>query len=311
MASRGLDSSAALEASPPPRSAAWALCSSLRPRQWTKNLLVFAGLLFGRKLGEPPAIAAALAAFAIFCGLTSAAYLFNDVADRDSDRRHPLKRRRPIAAGIVSTRTAVAAAAILTVVSLGASVQLGWPFAGVALAYGVLTGVYSTVLKHLVILDVLGIATGFVLRAAAGALAVQVAISQWLFVCTILSALFISLAKRRHELLLLEGDAPSHRPILGEYSAYLLDQLMTITAGASLVAYMLYAISPETVAKFGTARLDLTIPFPMYGIFRYLYLVHRREGGGDPADLLIGDPPLIACVVLWALSVVFIIYLQP
>jgi 4-hydroxybenzoate polyprenyltransferase len=311
MTSGGLDSWAVPATSRPPWSVASGLLLSLRPHQWTKNLVVFAGLLFGRKLGDVSAALAAVSAFAIFCGLSGAAYLFNDVADRESDRRHPLKRRRPIAAGLVAVPTAIGAAVVLSIVSLGGAAMLGRPFASAALAYGLLAALYSTVLKHLVILDVLGIAIGFVLRAVAGALAVQVAISQWLFVCTILLALFISLAKRRHEIVLLADDASSHRPILGEYSAYLLDQLIAIAAGSSLIAYMLYAISPETAGKFGTARLDLTIPFPMYGIFRYLYLIHRQGGGGNPTDLLLGDFPMLACVVLWALSVVFIIYVQP
>lgn len=311
MTSGGAGGTAAVAEAPSPQGVLGSLVRSLRPHQWTKNLVVFAGLLFGRKLGDPSAVLAAVMAFAVFCGLSGAAYLFNDVADRESDRRHPLKRRRPIAAGMVPLPVAISTGAALTVASLTASLALGWPFATVALSYGLLTGLYSAVFKHIVILDVLAVAVGFVLRAAAGALAVRVAISQWLFVCTILGALFISFAKRRHEIVLLAADASSHRPILGEYSAYLLDQLIAITAGSSLIAYMLYAISPETVAKFGTARLDLTIPFPMYGIFRYLYLVHRREGGGNPTDLLLSDGPMLICVVIWALSVAVIIYGQP
>ncbi len=294
-----------------PRHMLRGLLLSLRPDQWTKNLVVFAGLLFGRKLMDASAVMAALAAFTLFCGLSSAAYLINDVLDRVSDRRHPLKSRRPIAAGLIPLPVALGTAAGLFAVSLAGAAALGGAFAGVAVGYGVLTCLYSLFLKHVVILDVLAIAVGFVIRAAAGALAVEVGISQWLFVCTILGALFISFAKRRHEIVLLGVEASSHRPILGEYSTYLLDQLISITAGSTLVAYMLYATSPETVAKFGTARLDLTIPFPMYGIFRYLYLVHQRRGGGNPTDLLVSDPPLVGCIVLWAISVALIIYGRP
>lgn len=311
MARGGLSNLAIPASSAHPRSAVSSLVLSLRPSQWTKNLVVFAGLLFGRKLGDADAILDAVAAFAIFCGLSAAAYLLNDVADRDTDSRHPLKRSRPIASGLVSVPTAVGTGVALLLVSLGGAQTLGRPFSIVATAFVVLTALYSFVLKHVVILDVLAIAIGFVLRAAAGALAVEVAISQWAFVSTISLALFISLAKRRHEIVLLAGDAPSHRPILGEYSAQLLDQLIAISAGSSLIAYMLYATSPETVAKFGTSRLDVTIPFPIYGIFRYLYLVHRREGGGNPTDLLFRDVPMLACVVLWALAVVAIIYGRP
>ena len=177
-----------------------------------------------------------------------------------------------------------------------------------AAAYVLLQILYSGPLKHIVIIDVLTIAIGFVLRAAAGAVAVHVQISHWLLVCTILLALFIGLAKRRHEIVLLAGSATSHRPILGEYSAYLLDQMIGVVTASTLIAYVFYTISPETQAKFGTPWLELTIPFPLYGIFRYLYLVHQREGGGSPADLLLTDRPLLTCVALWALAVVLIIY---
>jgi 4-hydroxybenzoate polyprenyltransferase len=178
----------------------------------------------------------------------------------------------------------------------------------VALVYLGLMILYSGPLKHMLILDVLTISIGFVLRAFAGAEAIDVVISHWLFVCTILGALFISLAKRRHELVLLAGGAANHRRILGEYSEYLLDQMMVIVACATLISYIFYTISPETVDKFGTTALELTIPFPLYGIFRYLYLVHRREGGGSPADLLLQDRPLLVCVVLWVAAAVLIIY---
>jgi 4-hydroxybenzoate polyprenyltransferase len=182
--------------------------------------------------------------------------------------------------------------------------KFGWVAAG----YLALQVLYSAKLKHIVILDVLTIAIGFVLRAVGGAFAIDVEISQWLLVCTILLALFIALAKRRHELVLLADGATGHRPILGEYSAYLLDQMISVVTASTLVAYIFYTISPETQEKFGTALLELTIPFPIYGIFRYLYLVHRREGGGSPAELLLTDRPLLSCVALWAASVAFIIY---
>jgi 4-hydroxybenzoate polyprenyltransferase len=176
------------------------------------------------------------------------------------------------------------------------------------LAYLALQTLYSGPLKHIVIIDVLTLALGFVLRAVAGAVAVNVEISHWLLVCTILLALFIALAKRRQEIVLLAGNAADHRPILGEYSAYLLDQMIVVVAASTLIAYVFYTISPETQEKFGTPWLGLTIPFPLYGIFRYLYLVHRREGGGSPADLLLTDRPLLVCVAVWALAVALIIY---
>ncbi len=292
----------------PGRSLAFNLLISLRPDQWTKNLLVFAGLLFAKRLFDAASVADATAAFAIFCMLSGAVYLVNDIADREIDRRHPIKARRPIASGALPVTVAASSAAVLLGGGLAGAFVINNKFGWVAAGYIALQVFYSTTLKHIVILDVLTIAIGFVLRAAGGAFAIDVEISQWLLVCTILLALFIALAKRRHELLLLADGATGHRPILGEYSAYLLDQMIAVVTASTLVAYIFYTISPETQGKFGTALLELTIPFPIYGIFRYLYLVHRREGGGSPAELLLTDRPLLACVALWAASVAFIIY---
>jgi 4-hydroxybenzoate polyprenyltransferase len=292
----------------PGRSLVFNLIRSLRPGQWTKNLLVFAGLLFGRRLLEPAAIIEAVTAFAVFCGLSGSVYLINDIADRETDRRHPLKARRPIASGAVSVAAASVAAATLLATSIVGAATLGRWFAAVALAYVLLQALYSGPLKHIVIIDVLTVAIGFVLRAVAGAVAVHVEISNWLLICTVLLALFLALAKRRHEIVLLAGDASTHRPILGEYSPYLLDQMIGVVTASTLIAYIFYTVSPETQAKFGTQWLGLTIPFPLYGIFRYLYLVHQREGGGSPSDLLLTDRPLLLCVALWAVSVAVIIY---
>ena len=290
------------------RPLAVSLLVSLRPSQWTKNLFVFAGLLFSLKLFEPRAIATSVGAFVIFCALSGIVYLLNDVMDRDSDRRHPTKCTRPIAAGDLSVAAALTAAALIGAIALAAAFTLSWWFGIVAAAYVGLQALYSASLKHIVILDVLTIAIGFVLRAVAGAVALDVMISHWLLVCMILLALFIALAKRRHELVLLADEAASHRPILGEYSAYLLDQMIAVVTASTLIAYIFYTISPETEQKFGTSWLGLTIPFPLYGIFRYLYLVHKRELGGSPADLLLNDRPLLACVTFWVLAVVLIIY---
>jgi 4-hydroxybenzoate polyprenyltransferase len=292
----------------PGRSLARHLLISLRPGQWSKNLVVFAGLLFGRKLFEAAAVVDAVSAFAVFCVLSGVVYLVNDIVDRRSDRQHPLKAQRPIASGVLPVSVGVAAALVLGAGGLAAAFAIGRAFAGVAATYLALQMLYSATLKHVVIIDVLTIAIGFVLRAVAGAVAVNVVISHWLLVCTILLALFIVLAKRRHEIVLLAGGAANHRPILGEYSAYLLDQMIGVVTASTLIAYVFYTISPETQEKFGTPWLGLTIPFPLYGIFRYLYLVHQREGGGSPADLLLTDRPLLACVALWALAVALIIY---
>src|SRR5262245_9376732 len=290
------------------RSVALNLLTALRPGQWTKNLLVFAGLLFGMQLLVPMAVLRALAAFAIFCALSGVVYLGNDILDRETDRRHPIKAKRPIASGALSVQAATSSAIVIGALALAASAMLGWTFTLVAVAYLVLQALYSSSLKHVVIIDVLTLSFGFVLRAVAGAVAVNVEFSHWLLVCTILLALFIALNKRRHEITLLAGDAATHRPILGEYSEYLLDQMIAVVTASTVISYIFYTISPETQEKFGTHWLGLTIPFPLYGIFRYLYLVHRREGGGSPSELLLADRPLLICVALWALTVAAIIY---
>ena len=284
-----------------------ALVRSMRPEQWTKNLLVFAGLIFGHRLFDPAAVGRSLAAFLILCAVSGVVYLINDVMDRGVDRLHPHKSRRPIASGALAPRTAVVAAVAIGAVSVAAAAWLRPEFGVVAATYLALFVAYSRIFKHVVILDVLTIAIGFVLRAAAGAIVVQVPMSNWLLVCTILGALFLGLSKRRHELTLLAEAAPEHRRILEEYNPYLLDQLIGVVTASTLVAYIIYCTSPETIAKFGTDRLVLTTPFPIYGIFRYLYLVHQK-GAGTPTDVLLTDRPLIACIVLWGLAVVAIIY---
>ena len=292
----------------PGRSGLGSLVVSLRPGQWTKNLVVFAGLLFGRRLFDAAAAAEACAGVAIFCALSGVVYLLNDVADREADRQHPLKSTRPIASGELAPGLALATAAALAVFSLALAYWLRPAFALVALAYVLLQAAYSARLKHVVIIDVLTIAIGFVLRAVAGAVVIDVAISHWLLICTVLLALFLALSKRRHELTLLADDASGHRRILGEYSPYLLDQMIGVVTASTLIAYIFYTISPETVQNFQTEYLALTIPFPLYGIFRYLYLVHRKDGGGSPTEMLVTDRPLLACVALWAATVVLIVY---
>lgn len=287
------------------------LFHSLRPEQWTKNLIVFAGLIFGLELFDPHQVGRAVAAFVVFCVLSGVVYVANDITDREADRRHPLKARRPIASGALSPRLAGSVAAVLAAGALGVAFWLGTRFGLVALSYLLLQSMYSGPLKHVVILDVLAIAVGFVLRAAAGAVVIDAPISHWLLVVTILLALFLALSKRRHEIVLLADGATSHRPILGEYSPYLLDQMISVVTASTLVAYIFYCISPETIQKFGTDMLGLTIPFPLYGIFRYLYLVHRRDGGGSPSEMLLNDRPLLVCVALWVLAVVVIVYRRP
>jgi 4-hydroxybenzoate polyprenyltransferase len=294
--------------SAPARPVALSLVLSLRPSQWTKNLIIFAGLMFGQRLQDVHAVLYAVGAFAVFCVLSGVVYLLNDVADRESDRSHPVKRYRPVASGDLPVPVALMAAAVLGTLALAGGFWLRPAFGVIGTIYVALLACYSGPLKHIVIIDVLTIAIGFVLRAAAGAVVIEVPISHWLLFLTILLALFLALSKRRHELVLLADGATSHRRILGEYTPYLLDQMIAVVTASTLVAYAIYTVSPETVEKFHTQMLGLTLPFPLYGIFRYLYLVHQREGGGSPAEMLLNDRPLLMCVALWAAAVGFIIY---
>jgi 4-hydroxybenzoate polyprenyltransferase len=280
---------------------------SLRPRQWSKNLFVFAGLIFSQSLFTP-LVWPALGAFLIFCALSGAIYVFNDLADVEKDRLHPTKRNRPIASGALPVPTAAVLGGVLLVGSLVAAFRLSMPFGLVAAAYAILLTAYSLWLKHLVILDVLTVAAGFVLRAVAGAAAIAVEISGWLVICTILVALFLALGKRRHEYRTLRGEAAAHRPILAEYSESFLDQMVAVVTASTVTAYALYTMSPDTVAKFHTRLLPVTLPFVLYGTFRYLYLLYRRELGGNPSDLLLTDRALLVNTLLWMLALLVIIY---
>ena len=285
------------------------ILKTMRPGQWTKNLLVFAGLIFARHLFEAPLLFRTIAAFGIFCLLSSAIYIINDIKDVERDRIHPLKSKRPIAAGELSLSAAGKAAVLISISSVCLAFLLNRQFGVVALIYFVLLFAYSLYLKHIVILDVLTLALGFVLRAIAGAVVIDVEFSSWLLLCTILLALFLGLSKRRHELTLLGENAQSHRKILEEYSPHLLDQMIGVVTASTLMAYALYTMAPETHEKFGTSYMILTIPFVIYGIFRYLYLVHQKEQGGSPTKLLLNDKPILLNVVLWALVSVLIIYI--
>jgi 4-hydroxybenzoate polyprenyltransferase len=286
------------------------LVQSLRPGQWTKNLFVFAALVFSRGVLIRPSLLSAVAAFLVFCGLSGSMYLANDVHDRTEDRQHPLKKLRPIAAGRIAPSAAIAWAAGLAVAALAAAFALRPLFGVVAAAYIVLMIAYTVLLKNVVILDVFLIAAGFVLRVVAGGVAVGVALSSWLIICTTLLALFIALGKRRHEIVLLEGAAARHRPVLEEYSPYLLDQMISVVTASTVIAYILYTVSEETVRKFGTTNLIFTTPFVLYGIFRYLYLVHHKGQGGSPEELILRDRPLAGAILLWIVAVAVIVYVR-
>ena len=283
------------------------LLLALRPRQWVKNVFVLAALVFSERLGDPAAILRVGAAFAVFCVLSSAVYLINDLRDRDADRLHPTKRLRPIAAGALSASTASTWAVLLAVGALLCAFGLNARFGNVAAAYLVLNLAYSFGMKRIVILDVMMVATGFLLRALAGAVVIDVAISRWLVMCTGLLALFLGFAKRRQEVVSMEGIAGT-RQILKEYSLPFLDQVIAIVTGATVVAYSLYAFSPEVAQKLGTEHLGLTIPFVLFGIFRYLYLVHRKGAGENPTVVILGDIPLIIDVLLWGAVVTVVLY---
>jgi 4-hydroxybenzoate polyprenyltransferase len=283
---------------------------SMRPRQWTKNLILFAALIFSQNIFSPLLLFKALAAFAIFCFLSGCVYIINDLLDLKQDQIHPIKSKRPLASGRLKPATAVIAAIALFCLSFGSAAAFtNLTFMLVALIYFVLQLAYSMLLKHVVILDVFCIAAGFVLRAIGGAEVIDVPISTWLLFCTMLLSLFLALSKRRHELLLLEDDAVHHRKILFEYSPYLLDQMISVVTASTVITYTLYTVSEDTVSKFGTDRLKFTIPFVLYGIFRYLYLIHQKNEGGSPERVLLNDLPLIICVLLYGLTVGLILYL--
>jgi len=284
-----------------------AIVASLRPRQWVKNLFVFAGLIFAQKLFTPAAWVA-LAGFVIFCGLSGAIYLFNDVADRERDRLDPRKRMRPVAAGRLPVGVAIGTGVVLVMGGLVLAALLSRAFFFTAFAYVILLIAYSAWLKHIVIVDALVVAGGFVLRAVAGAVVIDVEMSGWLLICTILLALFLALGKRRYEYVALEQDAARHRPILAEYSPALLDQMIAVVTASTVTAYALYTMSPETVAKFHTHWLPATLPFVLYGIFRYLYLLYQRRLGGNPSELLLSDRALLINTICWICAVLLIIY---
>ena len=283
----------------------------LRPRQWTKNLAVFAPLLFAKAVCVPNLAARELLAFVAFCFLSSGTYVFNDWIDREEDRKHPQKALRPIASREIRARTVLLLIVICWAAGLDLGLMLGWRFVALGAAYLAVQIAYTLVLKHQVILDVLAIGAGFVLRVLAGAVAINVPVSGWLFLCALLLALFLGLAKRRQELVSLQDGASEHRPSLGEYSLPLLDQMLATVAGMCILAYGLYTVAPDTVAKVGSDRLKWTLPFVLYGILRYLYLVHRRDVTGSPERVLLSDVPTIVNLVLYAAAALVALYAVP
>ena len=284
------------------------LVAALRPQQWIKNLIVFAPLVFSLNAGHPDMLLEATAAFVVFCLAGSGVYVLNDIVDREQDRRHPVKCRRPVASGVLSVPAAGRLASVLLATALLLAVWDG-PAVAVATAVYVANNLlYSLRLKHVVILDVGSIAFGFVIRVLAGTAAIGVPASPWLIMCTILLACFLGFAKRRHEIVLLEENHADHRAVLGDYSEQLLDQLIMISAACTVMSYALYTVSEKAVTSFGTTELIWTVPFVLYGLFRYLFLIHRRKSGGNPARVLLTDPPLMIDIVLWLAACCAIIY---
>jgi len=287
------------------------LIQTMRPRQWSKNIVVFVPFVFTLNQAWQPfsremwrLLGLSLVAFVIFCVLSGAVYLINDLADIEKDGLHPTKRNRPLASGRLPRK----AAGILLVVALVAAFWLRPLFGVIGLAYVAINVAYSLVLKHWVIVDVFAVSSGFVLRAVAGAVVMRVPISPWLYVVAILLSLFIGINKRRNELVLLAAEAASHRPTLGDYTLPLLDEMTGVVASATVMAYSLYTFSAETLPK--DHSMMLTIPFVIYGIFRYLYLIHVKHEGGDPSELLIKDRPLLVAIGLWGLTVLGILYIS-
>ncbi|HXW16351.1 MAG TPA: decaprenyl-phosphate phosphoribosyltransferase [Terriglobia bacterium] len=291
------------------RSTLRAVVETLRPQQWVKNGFVFAALIFSQSLTRWDRCRQVVLAAAVFCLVSSATYVLNDILDAPEDRHHPMKKLRPIASGRVSATTVGIVGAILGSIGLIAAWRLNASFFGTIVAYLAINVLYSTFLKRIALVDVFVVAAGFLLRVIAGGLVIRVPISPWLIVCTTLLALFIALSKRRHELVLLGRRASDHRAILADYSPYFLDQLISIVTASTVVSYALYTLSPDVQSKFPGKRLELTIPFVLFGIFRYLHLIHHRDQGGNPTRSLFTDPVLLSVVLLWAASVIFIIYL--
>lgn len=288
-----------------------ALLETMRPKQWAKNLIIFVGLIFSddRLLFHGPSLVRSVLAFVVFCVLSSCVYILNDLADIEKDRNHPVKCRRPLPSGRLHPRVAQTALVVGTLAVLTAGFLLGPGFGLIGLMYFLVNVAYSFHLKNVVIVDVFTIAAGFVLRAVAGAVVIEVAISPWLYVVTILLALFLAIGKRRHELILLENGSGAHRRVLEEYTAPLLDDMLSVVMASTVIAYSLYTFTAKNLPP--NHAMMLTIPVALYGLFRYLYLIHRKNAGGAPEEVLFQDKPLLAAILLWGLMVITILYFVP
>jgi len=284
------------------------LIISLRPSQWIKNFLIFAGLIFAQKLFDFSLLIKTIFGFFLFSFSAGSLYIINDIKDYEKDSIHPKKKERPIASGKISKQEGLIFALILLSVSLYLSYLLSPSFFLILLFYIGLSFLYTLILKEIVILDVITVAIFFLLRAWAGTLLIKVSLSEWLFICTILLALFLALTKRKSEIFLLNNSANCHRKVLESYSHDFIDQMISVTTASSLIAYTIYTVAPETVHKFKTKNLVLTLPFVIYGIFRYLYLVYHKRFSDNPDRAFVKDVPLLVDILLWLVCVILIVY---
>lgn len=280
----------------------------MRPYQWVKNTFVFTGLLFGHALHDANLVTGAVMAFAAFCLMSSAVYIINDMVDAEQDRHHPKKCQRPLASGRISVMAAAPLAGLLAICGLVLAYAASGVVMFILVAYALMNIAYSLRLKHVVILDIFIIATGFMLRILAGTLGIGIPPSQWLLLCGLMVTLFLGFTKRRAEIIALnEDNKVSHRKVLEHYSPVLLDKMIGITAAGLIMSYSLYTMNPDTIRIHGTANLIYTVPFVMYGVFRYIYLLHHQSRGGDPSHDLVRDPHLLTAVGAWLIATILLI----
>jgi len=281
---------------------------SMRPKQWIKNIFLFPALIFSHNLFDFYLLAKVTVGFGLFCLAASSIYIFNDIMDLEKDKKHPEKCKRPLAAGHLKIKIAYGASVVLAIAALLGAMLLGTTFFFILAAYVLMNIAYTIKIKQVVILDVFCIASGFVFRVLAGTSLTGVQPSDWLIICTITISIFLGLSKRRHELTLFGANANNHREVLADYTINFLDQMISVATACTLMSYALYTISDETVARFGTKNLIFTIPFVIYGIYRYLYLIHQKKMGGNPASALLADFPLFLNGLIWLGAVILIIY---
>ena len=284
------------------------IIQSMRPKQWIKNLFIFAAIVFSKNFLNFALLQKTFFVFVLFCLLTGSIYIINDLIDIKKDKIHPEKRKRPIASGKLNRQIAVIASLFFAMSSIGLIFYIDPKILSYCIIYFIIFILYSVYLKHLLIVDVFIIAIGFVLRILIGATVIGVMISHWLLICTMFLALFLGFCKRRNELIILTNNSHKHRKNLQDYNPYFLDQMISVTTASMIISYTLYTISPESIQNFGTDKLIYTIPFVLYGIFRYLYIVHQKNQGGSPTDIVLTDKPFIINIGLWIISCFLIIY---